>query len=78
MPLDPDIFRQAMRSWTTGVTIVTSVHENVQARYDRQFFHFCIGNPPQILIAISHNTRTHHLITRSQDFWRNHPCQRTR
>jgi flavin reductase (DIM6/NTAB) family NADH-FMN oxidoreductase RutF len=68
MPLDPDIFRLALRSWTTGVTIVTSVHENVQHGMTVSSFTSVSVTPPQILIAISHNTRTHHLITRSRIF----------
>jgi flavin reductase (DIM6/NTAB) family NADH-FMN oxidoreductase RutF len=68
MPIDPDIFRQAMRSWTTGVAIVTSIHEHVRHGMTVSSFTSLSLTPPQVLIALSHEARTRPLITESGIF----------
>ncbi|PKN91971.1 MAG: flavin reductase [Chloroflexi bacterium HGW-Chloroflexi-6] len=68
MNFDPDILRQAMRFWTTGVTIVTSAHENVQHGMTVSSFTSLSLKPPQVLIALAQNTRTHDLVNRSRIF----------
>ena len=68
MPTDPDILRQAMRYWTTGVTIVTATHNGVQHGMTVSSFTSLSLTPPQILIALAQNSRTHQLVTRSRTF----------
>lgn len=68
MSADPDILRQAMRFWTTGVTIVTSAHDNIQHGMTVSSFTSLSLNPPQVLIALAQNSRTHDLVTRSRIF----------
>ncbi len=68
MPTDPDILRQAMRFWTTGVTIVTSSHNGVQHGMTVSSFTSLSLNPAQILVALAQSSRTHQLILRSRTF----------
>lgn len=68
MSIDPDIFRQAMRSWATGVTVVTSAHNQVRHGMTVSSFTSLSVTPPQVLIAISHNARTRQLILDSGFF----------
>jgi flavin reductase (DIM6/NTAB) family NADH-FMN oxidoreductase RutF len=68
MSIDPEIFRQAMRAWATGVTVVTSAHDGVRHGMTVSSFTSLSVTPPQVLVAISHNVRTHKLITNSGFF----------
>lgn len=68
MTIDPDIFRQAMRSWATGVTIVTSTHEGVRHGMTVSSFTSLSVTPPQVLVAITDNVRAHALISKSGIF----------
>ncbi len=68
MSIDPDIFRQAMRSWATGVTVVTSAHNQARHGMTVSSFTSLSVTPPQVLIAISHHARTRQLILDSGFF----------
>ncbi|MDX9990562.1 MAG: flavin reductase family protein [Anaerolineales bacterium] len=68
MPLDPDLFRQAMRSWSTGVAIVTSIHENIWHGMTVSSFTSLSLTPPQVLIALAQQARTRPLIAASGIF----------
>jgi flavin reductase (DIM6/NTAB) family NADH-FMN oxidoreductase RutF len=68
MPVDPDTLRQTMRFWTTGVTIVTSTHNSIQHGMTVSSFTSVSLIPPQVLISLAQNTRTHELVTRSKAF----------
>lgn len=68
MTIDPDVFRQAMRSWATGVTVVTATHNHIRHGMTVSSFTSLSVTPPQVLVAISHNTRTHPLIVNSGFF----------
>lgn len=65
---NPDILRQAMRFWTTGVTIVTASAEGLSHGMTVSSFTSVSLEPPQILISLAHNTRTHALVSRSGKF----------
>lgn len=68
MPTDPDLLKQAMRFWATGVTVVTAAHNSVQHGMTVSSFTSLSLTPPQILVALAQNTRTHNLVTRSRAF----------
>jgi 3-hydroxy-9,10-secoandrosta-1,3,5(10)-triene-9,17-dione monooxygenase reductase component len=68
MLVDPDILRQAMRFWATGVTIVTAAHAGVQHGMTVSSFTSVSLTPPQVLISLAQNARTYNLVLRSQAF----------
>ena len=68
MTVEADSLRQAMRSWATGVTIVTAVHAGVQHGMTVSSFTSISITPPQVLVSVAHNTRTHDLIMHSNHF----------
>lgn len=68
MPVESDLLRQAMRFWATGVTIVTAVHEGIQHGMTVSSFTSVSLDPPQVLISLAMNARTHDLVTRSRNF----------
>ena len=68
MTVEPELLRQAMRSWATGVTIVTAAHAGVQHGMTVSSFTSISITPPQVLISVAHSTRTYDLIKHSQHF----------
>ena len=60
--------RNAMRYWATGITVVTAAHENVRHGMTVSSFTSVSLEPPQVLISLQQNTRTHDLIMRSRSF----------
>ena len=68
MPVEADVLRQAMRFWVTGVTVVTAAHRGVQHGMTVSSFTSLSLTPPQVLVSLAQNTRTHDLVTRSRSF----------
>jgi len=68
MSVESDLLRQAMRFWATGVTIVTAAHERVKHGMTVSSFTSVSLTPPQVLISLAQNARTHDLIMRSRYF----------
>jgi flavin reductase (DIM6/NTAB) family NADH-FMN oxidoreductase RutF len=68
MPVEADTLRQAMRFWVTGVTVVTAAHQGVQHGMTVSSFTSLSLTPPQVLVSLAQNTRTHDLVTRSRSF----------
>ncbi len=68
MPVEADLLRQAMRYWVTGVTVVTAAHHGVQHGMTVSSFTSLSLTPPQVLVSLAQNTRTHDLVTRSRSF----------
>jgi flavin reductase (DIM6/NTAB) family NADH-FMN oxidoreductase RutF len=68
MTIESDLLRQAMRFWATGVTIVTAAYEGVQHGMTVSSFTSVSLTPPQVLISLAQNARTHDLIMRSRNF----------
>jgi flavin reductase (DIM6/NTAB) family NADH-FMN oxidoreductase RutF len=66
--VDADDLRQAMRFWATGVTVVTSVHKGVAHGMTVSSFTSVSLTPPQVLISLAQNTRTHELVKKSHLF----------
>ncbi|MEJ5225691.1 MAG: flavin reductase family protein [Anaerolineales bacterium] len=67
-PVDPDALRQAMRQWATGVVIVTAMHEGVTHGMTVSSFTSVSLTPPQVLISLAQETRTHALVKKSHHF----------
>ena len=68
MTLDPERLRRAMRAWTTGVAIVTSVHEGQQYGMTVNSFTSISLEPPLISVALKQLTHTHDLVVKSGQF----------
>ena len=67
-PIDPEHLRQAMRSWTTGVTVVTSCHAGTHYGMTVNSFTSISLDPPVVSVALANTTRTHHLVQQSGVF----------
>jgi flavin reductase (DIM6/NTAB) family NADH-FMN oxidoreductase RutF len=68
MTLDPEKLRHAMRAWTTGVAIVTAIHEGKQYGMTVNSFTSISLEPPLILVTLRKLTRTHDLVVKSGMF----------
>lgn len=66
--LDPEHLRQAMRAWTSGVTIVTASHAGEQHGMTVSSFTSIALEPPVIIIALQTDSRTYNLIVQSNAF----------
>jgi flavin reductase (DIM6/NTAB) family NADH-FMN oxidoreductase RutF len=66
--VDPEQLRIAMRRWTTGVTIVTSIHEGVRHGMTVSSFTSISLYPPLVLVSLEYGTRTHDLVKKSGIF----------
>ena len=65
MTVEPDELRQAMRQWTSGVTIVSADHDQVRHGMTVTSFSSVSLEPPLVLVSLEKQTRTHALILRS-------------
>jgi flavin reductase (DIM6/NTAB) family NADH-FMN oxidoreductase RutF len=68
MPLDPEKLRHAMRAWTTGVVIVTSIYEGQQYGMTVNSFTSISLEPPLICVTLKRLTHTHDLVVKSGMF----------
>jgi len=68
MTLDPEQLRQAMRAWTTGVTVVTAIHDEQRYGMTVNSFTSLSLEPPLIAIALKQLTHTHALVEKSGEF----------
>ncbi|MBA4420988.1 MAG: flavin reductase [Anaerolinea sp.] len=68
MTIDEKTFRQAMRFWSTGVTVVTSIHEGIQRGLTVSSFTSVSASPPVVLVSINRFSRTHQIIKESGVF----------
>ncbi len=57
-----------MRSWATGVAIVSTTYEGTQHGMTINSFTSISLDPPRLLISLEKETRTHRLLTRSELF----------
>ncbi len=65
MTLDPEQLRRAMRAWTTGVAIVTSIYEDQQYGMTVNSFSSISLEPPLISVTLRRLTHTHDLVVKS-------------
>jgi len=68
MTFDPERLRQAMRAWTTGVAIVTSIYEDQQYGMTVNSFTSISLDPPLISVTLKRLTHTHELVVKSGMF----------
>ena len=68
MPTESELLRQVMRFWATGVTIVTAAYEGIQHGMTVSSFTSVSLDPPQVLISLAQDSRTHDLVTHSRNF----------
>lgn len=68
MTLDPDKLRTAMRAWSAGVAVVTSVHEGWQHGATVNSFTSISLDPALIVVTLQKSSRTHDLILKSRIF----------
>ena len=68
MTVGPEVLRKAMRRWATGVTIVTSKHENVRHGMTVSSFTSVSLAPPLVLVSLEKKTRTLELVALSGAF----------
>ncbi len=68
MTLDPEKLRHAMRAWTTGVVIVTSIYEGRQYGMTVNSFTSISLEPPLISVTLKQLTHTHDLVVKSGMF----------
>ncbi len=68
MTLNPSDLRSAMRSWVTGVTVVTARHGEAVHGMTVSSFTSVSLEPPLVLVCIQQAARSHALIEQSQAF----------
>lgn len=68
MTLDPEQLRHAMRAWTTGVAVVTAVHEGQRYGMTVNSFTSLSLEPPLISVSLKQLTHTHELVEKSGEF----------
>jgi 3-hydroxy-9,10-secoandrosta-1,3,5(10)-triene-9,17-dione monooxygenase reductase component len=66
--LEPERVRRAMRGWTSGVTIVTAMHDNERHGMTVTSFTSVSLDPPLLMVALQRTTRTSGLVSRAQAF----------
>lgn len=66
--LDSEQLRQAMRTWTSGVTIVTAAHAGERHGMTVSSFTSIALDPPVVIISLQTDSRTHNLIVQSNSF----------
>src|SRR5579859_4019726 len=68
MPVSGESFRQVMRQWASGVTVVTVRHEAaVRAILVTSFLSVGI-DPPTVLVSIKRDGETHRLLEEARVF----------
>ena len=68
MTLDPEQLRQAMRAWTTGVAVVTAIHNGQQYGMTVNSFTSISLDPPLVSVVLRKLTHTHELVEKSGEF----------
>ena len=68
LTVDPEILRQAMRHWATGVTIVSSRYGELRHGMTVSSFTSVSVDPPLVLVSLQWGTRTNELIRQSGIF----------
>ena len=60
--LTPEDLKQAMRSWITGVAIVTGRHDGIVHGMTANSFNSIALDPPTVLVALNQFTRTQEVV----------------
>lgn len=64
-PVDPEALKNTMRTWITGVAIVTGRHNEMIHGMTANSFNSIALDPPTVLVALRQHTRTRHLVKES-------------
>jgi len=68
VPVSTDAFKSAMRRFATGVTIVTTAHNDAIHGFTVNAFASVTADPPTVLVCVNKNARAHPLISESGGF----------
>lgn len=60
--INPEQLKEAMRTWITGVAIVTGYHQGETHGMTANSFNSIALSPPTVLVALRHHTHTQHLV----------------
>jgi flavin reductase (DIM6/NTAB) family NADH-FMN oxidoreductase RutF len=66
--IEPEALKEAMRAWMTGVAIVTGRYEEAFHGMTANSFNSLALDPPTVLVALRHRTRTQQLVRKGQIF----------
>lgn len=67
-PIEPEVLKEAMRTWITGVAIVTGSYEGHIHGMTANSFNSITLDPPTVLVALQRQARTEHLVHESGRF----------
>ncbi len=76
--VSPDAFRRAMRSFSAGVTVITSRHHGHDHGMTATAFASLTADPPSVMIAVNRAARSHPLLAGSGAFGVNILSERQR
>ena len=68
VPVDPEALRLVMRTWATGVTVVSTELEGVRHGMTVSSFTSVSLDPPLVLVSLERGTQTHRLLEQSGHF----------
>jgi flavin reductase (DIM6/NTAB) family NADH-FMN oxidoreductase RutF len=68
MPFDPNLFRQVLGRFATGVTVITVCKDDVKRGMTANAFTSVSLNPPLILVSIDKKADTHGLMMECEAF----------
>jgi flavin reductase (DIM6/NTAB) family NADH-FMN oxidoreductase RutF len=68
MTIDSEQLRRAMRTWTTGVAVITALHDGQQYGMTVNSFSSVSLEPPLIGITLKQLTHTHELAVKAGEF----------
>jgi flavin reductase (DIM6/NTAB) family NADH-FMN oxidoreductase RutF len=68
MPVDPQVFKQAMSQFASGVTVVTTLHEGKRYGLTASSFSSLSLDPPLVLVCLARKTTAHGVIEKSGVF----------
>ncbi len=60
--INAELLKETMRSWITGVAIVTGHHQGQVHGMTANSFNSIALTPPTVLVALNQHTRTQHLV----------------
>ena len=67
-PIEPEILKETMRTWITGVTIITGSHGDQSHGMTANSFNSIALDPPTVLVALQYHARTEFLVRESGFF----------
>lgn len=68
MPFDPNLFRQVLGRFATGVTVITACKDDVKHGMTANAFSSVSLDPPLILVSVDKKTDMHNMLMESDAF----------